>query len=382
MPPTPRMNKIPDSVLASVVDLATDAIICADQQYLVTVFNEGAVRIFGYQASEMLGQPLSKLLPQRFRARHDHHLRDFASGRVASRRMGDRAEVFGVRKNGEEFPADASISRVESPVGIVFSVVLRDVSEQRRAEGMVRTLLAEAEAAIRARDDMLGLVSHDLRNPVNAVKMLAGAIIRMQRAGEPVPHAVAEHAGVMLQASTQMDALIQDLLDVTLLESGKMRLVAQATNAERAIRTAVGTLAPLAAGSAVKLTVSVDAGVPEFEADPDRLVQLLSNLVGNAVKFSPPGSEVRIEAARVDDEVHFAVKDKGIGISAEELPRAFDRYWQSKRTNRSGAGLGLAIARGIVQAHGGKIRIESTSGRGTTVFFTLPLAASEPPDEG
>ena len=160
-----------------------------------------------------------------------------------------------------------------------------------------------------------------------------------------------------------------------------MRLVAQPTNAEAAIRTAVSTLAPLAAGNAVQLTVDVEPGLPEFEADPDRLVQLLSNLIGNAVKFSPPGAAVGIRAHRVGGDLRVTVSDHGIGISAEDLPRVFDRYWQSRRTNRSGAGLGLAIARGIVRAHGGEIRIESKVGRGTTVHVSLPLESPEDPGD-
>ena len=372
------MSHLPDSVLASVVALAADAIICLDAQHRITLFNDGAAQIFGYTADEMIGQPLDRLMPARYRADHARHVAQFARAGEASRRMGERAEVFGVRRNGEEFPAEAAISRVDSPDGTVFSVVLRDVATQRRAEGLVRTLLAEAEAAVRARDDLLGLVSHDLRNPVNAVKMLAGAILRMQHSGEPVSHTVAEHAHVMLQASTQMDALIQDLLDVSTLESGRMRLVAQPTSAERAIRAAVSTLAPLAAGNAVRLDVDVPGDLPEFEADPDRLVQLFSNLIGNAVKFSEPGGAVLIRARREGDELRASVSDQGIGISAEELPRVFDRYWQSKRTNRSGAGLGLAIARGIVRAHGGQIRLESVLGRGTTVHVTLPFLPPDP----
>ena len=375
------MSQLSHEVLASVVGLAADAIICADQEQRITLFNDGAVRIFGYTTEEAIGQPLSLLLPQRYRMRHGTHLRTFAKEGASSRQMSDRAEVFGLRKNGEEFPAEAAISHVDSPEGLVFSVVLRDVSEQRRAAGLVRTLLGEAEGAVRARDDLLGLVSHDLRNPVNAVKMLAGAILRMQHSGEVMPQAVAEHAGVMLMASMQMDKLIQDLLDVTQLESGRMRLVAQPTNAEAAIRTAVSTLAPLAAGNAVQLTVDVEPGLPEFEADPDRLVQLLSNLIGNAVKFSPPGAAVGIRAHRVGGDLRVTVSDHGIGISAEDLPRVFDRYWQSRRTNRSGAGLGLAIARGIVRAHGGEIRIESKVGRGTTVHVSLPLESPEDPGD-
>ena len=367
------MESVPDSVLASVVGLAADAIICVDAAHRIIMFNEGAVKIFGYSAPEVVGGPLALLLPDRFRQRHDAHVRAFDESGDAARRMGERAEVFGRRKSGEEFPAEAAISRVVSPTGTVFAVMLRDVSEQRRADGLVRRLLAETEDAVRTRDDMLGLVTHDLRNPVNAIKMLASAILRAPGDGDPLPRAVEEHVGVMLQAATQMDALIQDLLDVTGLESGRMRLIAHHVDAASAIRVVVDTMTPLAAANRVRLRTTVAKGVPIFHADPDRVTQLLANLVGNAIKFSPPDRDVCITAARVGGDVQFSVTDEGAGIAADELPRVFDRFWQSKRRNRSGAGLGLAIARGIVRAHNGRIWIESTLGVGTAAHFTLPI---------
>lgn len=367
------MAQVPDSVLASIIGIAADGIICVDPEHRITLFNEGAAKIFGYDPNEVLGAPLSMLLPDRYRERHDAHMTGFDRSGDTARHMGERAEVFGRRKNGEEFPAEAAITRVQSELGPVFAVVLRDVSDQRRADGLVRRLLAETEDAVRTRDDLLGLVSHDLRNPVTAIKMLAGAILRMSAQGEAMPRAVEEHADVMLQAARQMDTLIQDLLDVSGLESGRMRLVTRPIDAADTVRIAVSTMTPLAEANGVTLQSTLARGLPSFHADPDRLSQLLSNLIGNAIKFSPAGSTVRITVSRVDDDLCFTVIDEGSGIAAEELPRVFDRFWQSKRLNRSGAGLGLAIARGIVRAHRGQIWLESTLGVGTTAYFSLPI---------
>lgn len=371
------MLPLSDSLVAAILSLAADAIICVDSEQRITFFNEGAVRIFGYDEDEMLGQPLAALLPMRFRSMHRSHLENFGKSAVASRRMGERSLISGVRKNGEEFPAEAAIAHMPTDRGPVFSVVLRDVTDQRRAEETNARLLAEMENAVKQRDEMLGLVSHDLRNPANAVKMLAAAILRIGEADDvELPAEVAEHAAVMLQAATQMDELIQDLLDSTRLDAGRLRLAPQWTSAGELVSNAVETLEPLARAKSISLVRNFPAELPEVYADPARITQVLSNLVGNALKFTAEGGTVTIAGTLDGPFVLVAVSDTGTGIPAEDLPFIFDRFWQSKRTNRSGAGLGLAIARGIVLGHGGRIWVESTHGVETIVRFSLPTKES------
>ena len=367
------MLPLSDSLVAAILSLAADAIICVDGEQRITFFNEGASRIFGYDADEMLGQPLTTLLPMRFRASHSHHVESFGNSPVSARRMGERSLISGVRKNGEEFPAEAAIAHMPSDHGPVYSVVLRDVTEQRRAQETNERLLSEMERAVKQRDEMLGLVSHDLRNPANAVKMLAGAILRStQDDGNALPAEVLEHAAVMLQAATQMDSLIQDLLDATRLEAGRLRLAPQWMAPDEVVRAAIETLTPVAIAKSIALTRKLPPELPEVYADPGRITQVLSNLIGNALKFAPEGGTVTVETKLDGNFVVFKVRDNGTGIPAEELPYVFDRFWQSKRTNRSGAGLGLSIARGIVLSHGGRIWIESNPGVETVVRFTLP----------
>jgi PAS domain S-box-containing protein len=371
------MLPLSDSLVAAILSLAADAIICVDSEQRITFFNEGAARIFGYDSDEMLGQPLATLLPMRFRTSHRSHLEKFGKSPVSARQMGERSLISGVRKNGEEFPAEAAIAHMSSDRGPVFSVVLRDITDQRRAQETNDRLLVEMEKAVKQRDEMLGLVSHDLRNPANAVKMLAAAILRIDgENGVTLPPEVVEHATVMLQAGAQMDALIQDLLDSTRLEAGRLRLTPQWMSAAVLASAACDTLAPLANAKSISLGCAMPDGMPEVYADPDRITQVLSNLVGNALKFTPAGGAVSITAALDGPFVQFMVRDSGTGIPQEELPFVFDRFWQSKRTNRSGAGLGLAIARGIVLGHGGRIWIESTPGVETVVCFTLPTRES------
>lgn len=370
------MLPLSDSLVASILSIAADAIICVDGEQRITFFNEGASRIFGYDADEMMGQPLAMLLPIRFRAAHSSHVGAFGQSAVAARRMGERSLISGVRKNGEEFPAEAAIAHMQSERGPVFSVVLRDVTEQRRAREMNDQLLVEMERAVKQRDEMLGLVSHDLRNPVNAVKMLAAAILRLETEGLTLRPEVVEHATVMLQAASQMDTLIQDLLDATRVEAGRLRLAPRWCSIAELVTSTLETLRPMAASKSIALVVDMPGTLPEVFADTDRIAQVMSNLVGNALKFTPTGGSVSVIGAVDGTFVLIEVRDSGTGIAAEDLPFVFDRFWQSRRTNRSGAGLGLAIARGIVLGHGGRIWIESTPGRGTLVSFTLPTRES------
>lgn len=367
---------IPDQVLARILHIASDAIVCVDEAQTIVFFNDGAVRMFGYQQSEVSGQPLAILLPSRFHTAHGSHIRQFGHGASAARNMSERSPIFGMRKTGEEFSAEAAIAHVSTDAGIIFAVVMRDVTEQRRNEALVQRALAAAEKAVRDRDELLSLVSHDLRNPVNAVKMLATALLHIPSDSHAtkLPPAAAEHVNVMLQAATQMDTLIQDLLDVTRLESGKLRMARRPEAIGALMATTADLLAPLAAARSVTLETELEAGLPLVDIDPDRIAQVLSNLVGNAVKFTPEGGHVKMRALRHLKGVLVIVQDTGLGISAEDLPFVFDRFWQSRRTDRSGAGLGLAIAHGIVRAHGGTLTLESEIGAGTSALLTLPAA--------
>ncbi len=367
---------VPDHVLARVLHIASDAIICVDDAQVICFFNDGATRMFGYTARAVLGQSLSMLLPARFHAAHARHVRGFGESDTSARNMAERSPIFGLRMNGEEFSAEAAIVHVPTDGGTLFAVVMRDVSEQRRTEALVQRALADAENAVRDRDDLLGRVSHDLRNPVTAVKLLASALMRISSdsAATKMPPAAVEHASVMLQAATQMDTLIQDLLDVTQLERGKLRIVRRPEAIGALIATTADLLAPLARSRGVTLETELEAGLPLVNINPDRIAQVLSNLVGNAVKFTPEGGHVKMRALRHPNGVLVIVQDTGAGIAAEDLPFVFDRFWQSKRTDRSGAGLGLAIAHGIVRAHDGTLSLESEIGRGTSAFLTLPAA--------
>jgi signal transduction histidine kinase len=183
------------------------------------------------------------------------------------------------------------------------------------------------------------------------------------------------------RSAHRMKRLIQDLLDVTLIESRQLALERGRLAARQLLVDAVEAQRPLAASASLELRLDLKRELPDIWGDQHRLFQVLENLIGNALKFTPAGGRITVGATAGEREVVFRVTDTGFGISQSELPHVFDRFWQARKGARDGAGLGLPIARGIVEAHGGHIWVESTLGRGTTFFFTIPQAGDRPARE-
>jgi signal transduction histidine kinase len=229
--------------------------------------------------------------------------------------------------------------------------------------------------ASQLRDQVLGVVAHDLRNPLSTILLQAAALKR--RGPEPERRS-AKPREAIFRAATRMNHLIQDLLDVALMEAGQLTVERARLSVRELIIGAVDMQRPLAASSSLDLRVDVDPDVPDVWIDRERLLQVFENLIGNAIKFTKAGGRITAGAAPKDREVVFWVADTGSGIAPESLPHVFDRFWQAARAGRQGAGLGLPITKGIVEAHGGRIWVESTPGKGTTFFFTIPQAAPDP----
>jgi len=232
-------------------------------------------------------------------------------------------------------------------------------------------LFHEANQATRARDEMLGVVAHDLRNPLSTIVM--GATVMLAGIKE-ADVAMRKQADMVRRAAERMNRLIQDLLDVRRIDSGRMAVEPKAESVESLMSEAMEMLRPLATAATLSLEYGGAAHVPSVSADSARMMQVLSNLVGNAIKFTPPGGRVWIEIEPMGTEVRIAVGDTGPGIPADQVPHIFGRFWQANRTDRRGIGLGLAIAKGIVEAHGGRIWVESRVGEGSRFIFTLPMA--------
>jgi light-regulated signal transduction histidine kinase (bacteriophytochrome) len=234
-----------------------------------------------------------------------------------------------------------------------------------------RRLLSE-QRAVRARDDLIAVVSHDLTNPLSAILMQAESMLKRASVGsEESFHLLRVGAERIARSATHMKALIEDLLDLARIETQRFTLHLQSVESRLLLDEALLAALPLA--EAKRITLAVDfIDLPRLEADSERIFRVLSNLLGNAVKFTPESGTITLRAAPRGDELMITVIDTGPGIAADHLPHVFERYWQARPASQAGAGLGLYIARGIVEAHGGRIWAESSAG-GARLIFTLPL---------
>jgi PAS domain S-box-containing protein len=525
-----RALRASEARLAGVISIAADAIICLDEAQRIVMYNEAAQRTFGWSREEVLGKPHDILVPERSRESHRRHIASFAAAAETACNVGEyRPEILGLRKNGEEFPAEVAVSKLNAGGMWLFTVVLRDITEQKRIEheqlflgeigaifatsldsqrtltNIARVVLREfadfcliefadehgdlrrlevgtsdpdkagivealkrfpvdrdrphlsaailqskepqltaevtsetirmigqsdenrrlleaiaptsmmgvpltvhgrllgalvvawcrperrytaadlhlleevgrraalalenarlyraAQQAVQARDQVLGIVAHDLRNPLDTILMQA-TLLR-HRGGEPER---------IERAASRINRLIQDLLDVTRMEAGRLSLDPVRMRAGQVIIDSLQAQQTLLSSGSLEARLEVTPGLPDIWADRDRLLQVFENLIGNAAKFTGAGGRVTIGARPGEEQVLFWVADTGIGISAADLPHVFDRFWQARKAERRGSGLGLPIVKGVVEAHGGRVWVESAPGRGSTFYFTVPAA--------
>lgn len=519
---------------SGILSIAADAIITVDSGFRIVHFNHGAEEIFGRSAAESIGRHLAVLLPPRFRESHEANMEMFARSASTSRRMAERREIFGIRADGTEFPAEASISKLVESDGILYTVVLRDITQQKHLEADERFLMAasrefakslsvaetlqeivdlpiprlgdccildlttsrrdfrrvvskrqrmeltpilemlaahtlttdspspvidvvrrnrpfvaesvnedwldgntdpetldalrqlgehaqlilplhvggstigaltifrtgsrkfdadvqtlaakyvqsaiatlanarlyeSARAANNARDNVLGVVSHDLRNPINAIAMCAKAL---SDKNEMEGTARAEIVRTIEESAAWMNRLIADLLDAASIDRGQLALQLHPVNASQPIHQALQMFAIVAKDYEVTLEGVLVDSTPIINMDGARIVQVLSNLIRNALNFSPTGSTVTVGVDVRSEGVEYYVHDSGPGIGHEHLGRIFERYWQSSQSGRTkGSGLGLAISQGIVEAHGGRIWVESDPPNGSKFSFIIP----------
>ena len=559
-PPIDERQRVADELRASeakfsgILAIAADAIITIDESHCIMHFNRGAEEIFGWDAVDVIGKPLNILLPDRFRGGHDRLIEEFGKGSDIARRMGHRRAVSALRRDGTEFPAEASISKLDLPDGRrIYTALLRDITERKlveeaerflaeagaqlsrsleyepvvntiarmavpvladgalldvvddggvihrvvsptaaaRISGEALTELAErhpltwdspspvidvmrrgtserivpvddewleaheedpeaiawwrasgtqsmlvlplfvggrplgaltlvsaapdafgrdardlaekfatraalalenarlyraAQRASRARDEVLGVVSHDLRNPLSAVAMCA----RVLRDTPPTDEVERERLLATIARSAEwMDRLIRDLLDAVSIEAGRLSLDVADEEVAPIVHGALTLFAVEAADRGITIVSELAPELPSIRADSERVVQVLGNLLRNALKFTPDGGRVTVRAEARADVVEISVADTGIGMTADDQARVFERYWRASdplgvrgtsgaggRPRGSGAGLGLAIARSIVEAHGGRIWVESVLGEGSVFSFVIPVASA------
>jgi PAS domain S-box-containing protein len=278
-----------------------------------------------------------------------------------------------VRQDGAvvEIMLHGSILRGHDGHPICYIAQIEDITARKAIDRENARLYREARRAIQVRDEVLGIVAHDLRNPLGNI-LLQSSLLR-RRGPEPERRST-RPAETIERAAKRMNRLIQDLLDVTCMEAGRLAINPRAVSAPEVVCESTELHHPLAADRSIELRLELDPELPMLWSDRDRLLQVLENLLGNAIKFTEPGGRVAVGAAPRKNDVLFWVTDSGRGIDAEDLPHLFDRFWQVRSGEGRGAGLGLPIVKGIVESQGGRVWVESSRGHGSTFFFTVPVA--------
>jgi len=364
--------------LAGILASAMDAIVTVNEQGQIVLFNEAAELVFQCPASEAMGQPLHRFIPERFQAAHEEHVRKFTAGAATRRRMGKVETLVGLRANGAEFPMEASLSRVETQTGKLFTVILRDVTEQealrrlrQRAEETLSKKAAELTRSNRDLEQFAYIASHDLQEPLRMVASYTQLLAERYRG--KLDDNADKYIGYAVEGALRMQTLIQDLLAFSRV--GRNGSEPKAVNANLAVHEALQNLRSTLDESRANVVCD---NLPAVAVSRSQLVQLFQNLVGNAIKFhgaEPP--QTRITAEKADTAWLFSVADNGIGIAPEHHDQIFMIFQRlHARAEYPGNGVGLAICKKIVEQHGGKIWVESDLGRGSTFRFTLPDCGS------
>ncbi|MEO6525985.1 MAG: HAMP domain-containing sensor histidine kinase [Gemmatimonadaceae bacterium] len=276
-----------------------------------------------------------------------------------------------------EYGRDLRLEPLYEELAAANSELFRTQRTLAKESARLAQALRVQEAAVHLRDDVLAIVAHDLRNPLDRISAGVALLLDETLAAESRPRVLA----AVERTVTDMNRLVRDLLDAASIDSGRLALDRRRVDVSQVIESACETFLAQATAKKLRLDWHVGGAFVVY-ADRGRVMQLLGNLLSNAIRLTPSGGRLEVRAELAGDLIRFSVSDTGPGISPPDVPFLFERFWQGAREGRGSAGLGLAIARGIVEGHGGNIWVESEVGRGTTFFFTLPTDGGPPPSLG
>jgi PAS domain S-box-containing protein len=384
--------------LSAIIESADDAIISKTLDGIITSWNRGAERIFGYAADEVIGKPITVLIPPDHLNEEPHIL-----ARIKAGERIDHYETVRVAKDGTLIDISLTVSPIKNAQGIIIgaSKIARDIRTRKQSEEALRQqtqqnarlyeeaqkaradaeqaaadnerLYRQAQEASQLKEEFLATVSHELRNPLNAILGWS----RMLRYGQVNQDGVSKALETIERNAQTQAQLIDDLLDVSRIITGKLRMDVRPADPNLFIEAAIDAVKPAAEARGVRLQKIMDTSAVSVPGDPIRLQQVVWNLLSNAIKFTSRGGCVQVRLERVNSQVEISVSDTGQGIAAEFLPHVFDRFRQAdQRTTRQhgGMGLGLAIVKNLVELHGGSVRAASPGiGEGSTFTVGLPV---------
>jgi two-component system, LuxR family, sensor kinase FixL len=356
----------------AIIEAAPDAMILTDRTGRIVMVNPQASHLFGYPPAELVGHSIEILIPVRYRKQHPkHRTRYFEEPKTRPMGAGG-LELFGLRKDGSEFPAEISLSPLETEDGRVAITAIRDVSERRRAE-QERARLIQAQEAVRQRDEFLSVAAHELRTPLTAMQLqLQGLQRLLERHGEEATRRFAQRAEKVLRQGRRLDRLVGTLLDVSRVVAGRLQLETSRVDLAALVREVVEDLQM----QAQEADCAISMSIPEelyLVCDRFRIEQVIVNLMTNAIKYGA-GRPIEVCVKSERDLVIVSVTDQGIGIAPEDAERIFERFERAAPASHyGGMGLGLYISRHLIEAHGGRLSLRSDVGRGASFLVELPI---------
>ena len=356
------------ALVRGVLDSLPDAMVIIDSTGNILFANHQVEALFGYTSAEIVGGPVEVLLPERFRQRHVGHRTGY-TGNVRVRPMGAGLELYATRKDGTEFPVEISLSPITQGENTLVAAAIRDVSERKHVEQALEEARRDADRANIAKSRFLATASHDLRQPLQALGLLNGALRRMVTDADC--RDVLEQQD---QAVEAMSRLLNALLDISKLESGAIKLELTDFDVATLFEEMRREFGSVAANKG--LAFSVDTPREFIHSDPALVGQVLRNLLSNAIKYTPQG-RVELHCTRHRDDIAVEIRDSGVGIAADQLPLIFDEFYQvgvTPNSSRDGYGLGLSIVQRIARLLGIAVKVSSEPGKGSVFSFSLPAA--------